>query len=198
MQLRFMTAHSSKGLGYENVIILNGSEGKFGFPSQIEDDAIMKLVTVEDRTLPFAEERRLFYVALTRTKNRTYILTPENRPSRFVMELVEKYHLPVYKQLNYHPYTDSKLRATCPVCGYPLKKEYNNNYGLTLYMCTNEPEVCDFMSNRDKPLGDIHRCNRCKDGYMIVKLNRKSGQFFFGCTNYDTKGIKCGNTERMT
>lgn len=197
MRLRFMTAHSSKGLGYDNVVILNGSEGKFGFPSQILDDPIMKLVTTNDVTLPFAEERRLFYVALTRTKNKTYILVPENRPSRFVMELVEKYHLCVEKKLNYKSYVDKCIRTVCPDCGYPLRKEYNNNYGLTLYMCTNEPEVCDFMSNRENPLGDIHRCRKCGNGYMIIKHNSKTGQYFFGCTNYDTKGIHCKNSETM-
>lgn len=197
MKLRYMTAHSSKGLGYDNVVLLNGSEGKFGFPSQIQDDPIMKLVTVEDRGLPFAEERRLFYVALTRTKNRTYILAPENKPSRFVMELVEKYHLSVEKELNYKSYAADQIRAVCPECGYPLRKEYNHNYGMTLYMCTNEPEVCDFMSNREKPLGDIHKCNKCKKGYMIIKHNSHNGKYFFGCTNYDTQGIRCKHSETM-
>lgn len=197
MRLTYLTAHSSKGLGYENVIILNGMEGKFGFPSQIEDDPILKLVTVEDHTLLFAEERRLFYVALTRTKNRTYILTPENRPSRFVMELVDKYHIQVDRKLNYHAMSNSGIVANCPVCGYPLKKEYNQNYGLTLYMCTNEPEVCDFMSNKLDCLKDIHKCERCKNGYMIVKPNSKTGQFFFGCTNYNTVGIRCKNNETI-
>ena len=74
--ITFMTAHSSKGLGYDNVILVNMFEGKFGFPCQIEDDPIMKLVMHEDRSMPFAEERRLFYVAMTRTKNRVYIATP--------------------------------------------------------------------------------------------------------------------------
>lgn len=197
MRLRYMTAHSSKGLGFDNVIILNAQEGKFGFPSQIDDDPIMKLVTVEDTGIPFAEERRLFYVALTRTKNRTYILTPENRPSRFVMELVEKYKLPVERKLNYQTYAGNRLRVYCPVCGYPLKKEYNNNYGLTLYMCTNDSELCDFMSNRSDCLRDIHRCSCCNKGYMIVKKNRNTGQYFFGCTNYDTAGIKCRNSETL-
>lgn len=197
MRLRYMTAHSSKGLGFDNVIILNAQEGKFGFPSQIDDDPIMKLVTVEDTGIPFAEERRLFYVALTRTKNRTYILTPENRPSRFVMELVDKYKLPVERKLNYHVYAGSKLRLYCPICGYPLKKEYNNNYGLTLYMCTNDPELCEFMSNKADCLKDIHRCNGCNKGYMVVKKNSKTGQYFFGCTNYDTEGIKCRNSETI-
>ena len=70
--LTYMTAHSAKGLGFDNVILLNMYEGKFGFPCQLEDDPIMKLVRFEDTTMPFAEERRLFYVALTRTKNRVY------------------------------------------------------------------------------------------------------------------------------
>lgn len=197
MKLRYMTAHSSKGLGYDNVVLLNGAEGKFGFPSQIEDDPIMKLVTVEDRSLPFAEERRLFYVALTRTKNRTYILVPENRPSRFVMELVEKYHLPVEKQLKYKPYVDSRLRTACPKCGYPLRKEYNGNYGMTLYMCTNEPELCGFMSNREKPLGDIHCCPKCKTGVMIIKYSIKNDRYFWGCTNFNAKGIYCKYSEPL-
>lgn len=195
MRLAYLTAHSSKGLGFDNVVILNGAEGKFGFPSQIEDDPIMKMVLVEDKTIPFAEERRLFYVALTRTKNRTYILTPENRPSRFVMELVDKYHLKVERDLKYHVYFGKDLSLRCPVCGFPLRKEYNKNYGLMLYMCTNEPELCGFMSNRSDCLGDIHKCRRCTKGYMIVKVNRKTGQYFFGCTNYDTKGIECRSSE---
>ena len=47
-KITFMTAHSSKGLGYDNVILINMFEGKFGFPCQIEDDPIIKLVTYED------------------------------------------------------------------------------------------------------------------------------------------------------
>lgn len=50
--ITFMTAHSSKGLGYDNVILINMFEGKFGFPCQIEDDPIIKLVTYEDNSMP--------------------------------------------------------------------------------------------------------------------------------------------------
>ncbi len=77
--ITFMTAHSSKGLGYDNVILINMIEGKFGFPCQIEDDLIIKLVTYEDKSMPFAEERRLFYVAMTRTKNRVYIAASKTK-----------------------------------------------------------------------------------------------------------------------
>ncbi|MBE5775189.1 MAG: DNA helicase UvrD, partial [Clostridiales bacterium] len=140
-KLSFMTAHSSKGLGYDNVILINMFEGKFGFPCQIEDDPIIKLVTYEDNSMPFAEERRLFYVAMTRTKNRVYIAAPKNRPSRFLVELIKDFNIPSTEEINMQVVDLFNLR--CPVCGFPLKYEFNKNYGLNLWICTNEVEVCD-------------------------------------------------------
>ncbi|MCL2487985.1 MAG: hypothetical protein FWE80_04810 [Oscillospiraceae bacterium] len=55
------------------------------------------------------------------------------------------------------------FRMRCPICGYPLKYEFNKNYGLGLYLCTNEPEVCDFMTNSKFHLHDIYKCNKCKE-----------------------------------
>jgi len=194
-RITYMTAHSSKGLGYENVVILNGSEGKYGFPSQIEDDPIMKLVTVNDTSVPFAEERRLFYVAITRTKNRVYIMVPVYTPSRFVLELIDHYKLPCRQEIRRDYMLSVRGQPRCPECGFPLKKEYNKNYGLTLYHCTNEPEICDFMANKEEHLANIHRCSKC-DGYMIVKKSR-NGPYFFGCTNFKAKGINCKNSESI-
>ncbi len=189
--ITFMTAHSSKGLGYDNVILINMFEGKFGFPCQIEDDPIIKLVTFEDKSMPFAEERRLFYVAMTRTKNRVYIATPKNRPSRFLVELIKDYHLPHDENINMEVVDLFNLR--CPVCGFPLKYEFNKNYGLSLWICTNDVEVCDFMTNDKVHKHDIFKCPKCKDGYMIVKMNPKNGNVFYGCTNYFNDDQKCNN-----
>lgn len=189
--ISFMTAHSSKGLGYDNVVLINMFEGKFGFPCQIEDDPIMKLVTYEDTSMPYAEERRLFYVALTRTKNRVYIMTPQHKPSRFLVELIKDYNLPHSDQLNMQVVDLFNLR--CPICGFPLKYEFNKNYGLNLWICTNEVEVCDFMTNDKNDRYDIYKCPKCKDGYMIVQHNTKSGEPFYGCTNYYNKEHQCKN-----
>jgi DNA helicase-4 len=189
--LTFMTAHSSKGLGYDNVILINMFEGKFGFPCQIEDDPIIKLVMHEDKSMPFAEERRLFYVAMTRTKNRVYIATPKNKPSRFLVELIKDYNLPHAEGINMETVDLFNLR--CPVCGFPLKYEFNKNYGLSLWICTNEPEICDFMTNDKVHKHDIFKCPKCKDGYMIVKMNPKNGNVFYGCTNYFNDTGKCTN-----
>ena len=69
---------------------------------------------------------------------------------------------------------------------------YNKNYGLGLYLCTNEPEICDFMTNSKSHLHDIYKCDKCKDGYMIVKLKRNNA--FYGCTGYDSETkLGCGN-----
>lgn len=189
--ITFMTAHSSKGVGYDNVILINMFEGKFGFPCQIEDDPILKLVMHDDKSMPFAEERRLFYVAMTRTKNRVYIATPKNRPSRFLIELIKDYNLPYEGEINMETVDLFSLR--CPVCGFPLKYEFNKNYGLNLWICTNDSEVCDFMTNDKVHKHDIFKCPKCKDGYMIVKYNAKNGDVFYGCTNYFSDTNKCTN-----
>ena len=86
-----LTVHSSKGLGYDQVIILNGLNDKFGFPSQIEDEDLLKVLDVKkEDSIKYPEERRLFYVALTRTKNKVYILCPYmpmDKRSEFVKEI---------------------------------------------------------------------------------------------------------------
>ena len=186
-----MTAHSSKGLGYDNVILINMFEGKFGFPCQIEDDPIMKLVTYEDNSMPFAEERRLFYVAMTRTKNRVYIAAPKVRPSRFLVELIRDFKIPHSEELNMQVVDLFSLR--CPICGCPLKYEFNKNYGLNLWICTNEAELCDFMTNDKAHMHDILKCPKCADGYLIVRKNPKNGDVFYGCTNYHNEEKRCTN-----
>ncbi len=190
-KITFMTAHSAKGLGFDNVVILNMLEGKFGFPCQIEEDPIMKMVTHEDLSIPYAEERRLFYVALTRTKNRVYICTPLDKPSRFLVELINEYHIAAPKDMNMEMVEIFKIR--CPICGFPLKYEFNKNYGLGLYICTNEMEICDFMTNDKQALKDIFKCSECKDGFMIVKKRIGAQHKFYACTNYDNKDIRCKN-----
>lgn len=83
INITYMTAHASKGLGYDNVIIVNGRNETYGFPAKIEDDPVLAFVIKGDRSIDYAEERRLFYVAMTRTKNRVFIVAPEQNPPNF-------------------------------------------------------------------------------------------------------------------
>ena len=199
-KLTFLTAHRSKGLGYDNVIIINAVNATYGFPSKIEDDPVMKLVIREDRTIEYAEERRLFYVAMTRTKNRVYITVPKQRPSRFVAELVQEYDkVCVNGELDISK-TDSpdvSMIKRCPICGYPLQYKHKKDFGHRLWICTNEPEICDFMTN-DLSGGilPILKCDCCKDGYLIVR--RKDFQPFLGCTNYKEDKSGCNRRINLT
>ena len=90
IKIEFLTIHSSKGLGYDNVILINTENSKLGFPSKKKIEPILKPLIIEDKSIRYAEERRLFYVALTRTKNEVIILTPKNNNSEFVKEIKNK------------------------------------------------------------------------------------------------------------
>lgn len=192
VEMEFMTVHRSKGLGYDNVIIINAIDSVYGFPSQVQDDPVLKYVVKDDHTIEYAEERRLFYVALTRTKNRVYIVTPQQRPSEFVRELVKDYPNITLRGKIDHRQESKTTTKRCPICGYPLQLRYKKSYGLKLWICSNEPEICDFMSNNLKG-GElpILKCEQCRDGYLIVKEG--GVEPFLGCTNYkaDKTGCNC-------
>ena len=191
--IEFMTVHRAKGLGYDNVIIINARNEVYGFPSQVQEDPVLKFVVKDDHTIEYAEERRLFYVALTRTKNRVYIVAPKEHPSEFVTELLNDFpNIIVHGDLVIDDSTENRVINKCPVCGYPLQLRYKKTYGLRLWICSNEPEICDFMTNNLKGgILPIMKCDKCRDGYMIVKEGK--GLPFLGCTNYTIDGSGCNN-----
>ena len=92
LDITYMTVHKSKGLESDNVILINLTNKITGFPSQIKEEKLTRLVTKTNDRYPYSEERRLFYVALTRTKNYVYLLTPQKSPSVFIEELEKIIH----------------------------------------------------------------------------------------------------------
>lgn len=82
-KVQLMTIHSAKGLEFEDVFVIHANEGEIPHQKAEKKDEI-------------EEERRLFYVALTRAKNNLCIsyITQKNgnsiKPSRFVEELLGK------------------------------------------------------------------------------------------------------------
>ena len=194
LDITFMTVHMAKGLGYDNVIIVNGKNETYGFPSKIEDDPVLSFVIKGDNSIDYAEERRLFYVAMTRTKNRVYFIAPEQNPSEFLLEIKRDYKSVVLKgKWNEEEIKQNSTRKICPICDYPLQFRYKNAYGLKLYMCTNDQEMCGFMTN-DIKAGKIAimKCDKCRDGYLIAKS--AGNGYFMGCTNYKNDKTGCNNT----
>lgn len=194
LNIEFMTAHASKGLGYDDVIIINGKNETYGFPSKIEDDPVLSFVIKGDNSIDYAEERRLFYVALTRTKNRVYCIAPIQNPSEFLLEIKRDYKNVVLSgNWNDSPKT-SRINDICPICGYPLQRRFKKAFNMRLWICTNEPELCSFVTN-DIQGGklSICKCDRCQDGYLIVKKSNQNNVRFLGCTNYKNNGTGCNN-----
>jgi DNA helicase-4 len=89
---RYDTAHSSKGQEADFIIVLDVNDGTLGWPSHIQDDPLLQLVLPDEEPYPFAEERRLFYVAVTRARHHTYILSDISAPSVFVQEMLDGHH----------------------------------------------------------------------------------------------------------
>lgn len=130
---------------------------------------------------------------MTRTKNRVYFIAPEQNPSEFLLEIKNEYkNVSLCGTWSEEPVILE--RKKCPVCGFPMQLRYKPAYGLRLYICTNEPEECSFMTNHimGKKLG-IMKCPDCQDGYLIVKFS-ENRQYFLGCTNYQNNGKGCNKT----
>ena len=72
-KIKFMTIHGSKGLEADYVFILNCNSGLYGFPSLVSDDPVLDYVLSDPEHYEYAEERRVFYVGITRAKVHTVV-----------------------------------------------------------------------------------------------------------------------------
>ena len=88
-KIEFLTVHKSKGLEADYVILLQCNKDTYGFPSLINDDPILNYVLTQSDQFPYGEERRLFYVAITRAKIKTLVLYDKRFPSVFVNEFLQ-------------------------------------------------------------------------------------------------------------
>lgn len=148
----FSTVHQAKGLEEDYAVILDLKNDRRGFPSQIEDDPVLDLVlpATGEGAFPFSEERRLFYVAMTRARRCVYLVPDPDRPSAFVHEL--------------HRESGGKRQAVeflqpsppCPRClsGYLVPSQTRKNL-----RCSNYP-YCQHLAPR---------CPGCSVGYAVVK-----------------------------
>ena len=180
-EIGFMTVHKSKGLQADNVVVIGLVNDRYGFPNMIEDDPILELLLADSDRYDFAEERRLFYVALTRTKNRVWLVTGDDsgKPgmSMFVDELIKDSNA---ESLAFYSQEQSEESAECPRCGGVLLKK-TGPYG-DFVGCSNYP-FCDKKYADVRILEDRKRCPEC--GGWLTRRTRKDGSGeFYGCTNY--------------
>ena len=89
LHVTFRTVHGSKGLEADYVVIPGTTTGIYGFPSTIADDPVLDLAMPAPESFPRAEERRLFYMALTRARRAVLLISHPRRTSPFVIELLK-------------------------------------------------------------------------------------------------------------
>lgn len=87
-KIEFLTVHKSKGLEADYVILLQCNKDTYGFPSLVSDAPVLNYVLTKSDQFPYGEERRLFYVAITRAKIKTMVFYDKRFPSVFVDEFL--------------------------------------------------------------------------------------------------------------
>ncbi|MBO4855303.1 UvrD-helicase domain-containing protein [Candidatus Saccharibacteria bacterium] len=129
-RLEFCSMHKSKGITRDIVIVLNMNSDLMGMPATRESDPIIDALLAEDDSYPFAEERRLFYVAITRAREATYLIANRKNPSPFIFEISDSIK-EAYGKL-------------CPKChtGELIKK--HGRFGDFFY-CSNYAYGCDYL-----------------------------------------------------
>jgi DNA helicase-4 len=195
LSFRFMTVHASKGLEADHVIILRAASDRLGFPSEIADDPLLNMVLPEPENFDHAEERRLFYVALTRARKSVTILADRESPSVFVRELVDNEE---YGTIELD--TAGIAAHRCGACGGRMlaqTSKYGHIYFACEYrlLCGETRQPCG-NCNEDFPVEDSSNleelicscgaqfpaCLECNGGWLVERKGRYGK--FLGCVNY--------------
>lgn len=178
------TIHKVKGLEADYVVIVDLQQDYRGFPSTIEDDPVLSMLMKSLEEFPHAEERRLFYVALTRARKEVHIISPADSPSTFATEFLDNL-------VGFH--FGNPEASHCPKChtGFLTQKA-----GQEGYSCSNWP-LCILRTpncpecNKPMRLTSVNpadylcmthqtsvtpNCPKCKYGVLVTR-NGRFGEF---------------------
>jgi DNA helicase-4 len=200
------TVHAAKGLESDYVIVVDLVQDIRGFPSTIEDDPVLQMVLPNFEEFEHEEERRLFYVAITRSRIETHLISPMEKPSLFTLEMLED-------NLGTHIGVPQDTKILCPKCskGTIIKKN-NNSY------CSNIP-TCEFFTpfcnECNKPMGYLgsnkqryvcenhpkliyENCNACSWGALVPRINSATKEVFFSCHTWKITSCRGKNKIKYT
>ncbi|GGI75115.1 hypothetical protein GCM10007978_10980 [Shewanella hanedai] len=201
LKIRGVSAHASKGKQADFVIVLDVNDDKYGFPSKIASDPILEMLLPQLDVYAYTEERRLFYVALSRAKKRVFVQAELGRESIFVKELMQ-----FKEDVNCHL---SELAAlyiddiNCPECNegklIPTEGPYGVYYACSLgrHYCDTKLESCPSCQSAPMLRNETHHfcasgqclhqvpvCPECITGKLIKRTNSKSGKAFLACNQH--------------
>ncbi|MBR9727502.1 UvrD-helicase domain-containing protein [Shewanella intestini] len=200
LHIECQSFHASKGKEADYVVIMGMKTGAHGFPSQKITPPILDAFLPQVEAFEFAEERRLFYVALTRAKHRVYIVADMTDASPFVIELIKENYA-----IEQHEFSTSLIQKIfadihCQRCKTGTLRPRTGKV-KTFYSCSHFP-LCDHKEQGCSECGSPMTRNRfngfnvclndacghtaplCRicGGDMVLRKSARGE--FWGCQNY--------------
>ena len=132
LRVAFCSMHKAKGITRDIVFVINMNTGEMGMPATRKSGAVVEALLTKLDGYPFAEERRLFYVAITRAREKTIIVAEMQKVSGFVFEV--------------SPRLKGAGVKVCPKCRKGILIEKRNKRGGNIYyICSNREGGCDYV-----------------------------------------------------
>ena len=128
LKIPFCSMHKAKGITRDIIIIINANSGSHGIPATRVNDPVAGVLLTKLDAYPHAEERRLWYVAITRAKQKTFIISDPHRISPFVFEI--------------SPRLKGAGVKVCPKCHRGIMQEKRRKDGKIYYSCSNFSGGC--------------------------------------------------------
>jgi DNA helicase IV len=207
--IQFMSVHASKGKEADYVIIFGLEKGQHGFPSEKATHSLLELVLPKAEKYKYAEERRLFYVALTRARHHVYLITNGNNASPFVRELIENRYPIQLETFKGKGFQDKIASIPCSHCqaGYMVARDsrFGSFFGCSQYpLCNYTQHACQWCGSGLQTKSQFRVCENprcdfkepiCPECGGTLNLRKGRNGQFWGCSNYrkDTE-FSCTHT----
>ncbi len=212
LKCQFMTVHASKGKEADYVIVLGMEKGKHGFPSEKATHPLLELLLPKSEAFTHAEERRLFYVALTRARHHVYLISDANKASDFIREVVKDKYEMLTDEFIGEGFQEKVADISCNHCktGYMVARDskHGSFFGCSQYpLCNHTQTACLWCGSGLKDKGRFRVCENKRCDFVepvcpkcngTLRLRKGSYGQFWGCSHY-RKGAEfsCGHTEKF-
>jgi len=209
--IRCLSFHASKGKEADYVVIMGLTQGMYGFPSKKITPPLLDAFLPPVENFEFAEERRLFYVALTRAKHRVYVIADMTNVSPFVVELIEQNYAIEQQEFSTSIVQTLFEQLKCARCTTGILKPRVGKFS-SFFSCSHFPlcghkeagcEECGSPMTRKRFIG-FKVCLNDTCGHMAplcnvcgadMSLRQSARGLFWGCNNYRGNSVpSCSNT----